>query len=72
MGWISTQTSLTIDEFFKQELAVDQGDEKLLLFLERQFYGKTSKKISLQSLTIKWLENMVKLRIKHTERLILL
>lgn len=30
MGWISTQTSLTIDEFFKQELAVDQGDEKII------------------------------------------
>lgn len=30
MGWISTQTSLTIDEFFKQELAVDQADEKII------------------------------------------
>jgi hypothetical protein len=30
MGWISTPTSLTIDEFFKQELAVDQGDEKII------------------------------------------
>lgn len=30
MGWISTQTSLTTDEFFKQELAVDQGDEKII------------------------------------------
>ena len=30
MGWISIQTSLTIDEFFKQELAVDQGDEKII------------------------------------------
>lgn len=30
MGWISTPTSLTTDEFFKQELAVDQGDEKII------------------------------------------
>lgn len=30
MGWTSTPTSLTIDEFFKQELAVDQGDEKII------------------------------------------
>lgn len=30
MGWSSTPTSLTIDEFFKQELAVDQGDEKII------------------------------------------
>lgn len=30
MGWISTQTSLTTDEFFKQELAVDQADEKVI------------------------------------------
>ena len=30
MGWISTPTSLTTDEFFKQELAVDQADEKII------------------------------------------
>lgn len=30
MGWTSTPTSLTIDEFFKQELAVEQGDEKII------------------------------------------
>jgi hypothetical protein len=30
MGWISTPTSLTTDEFFKLELAVDQADEKII------------------------------------------
>ena len=30
MGWISAPTSLTIDEFFKQELAVNQSDEKII------------------------------------------
>jgi len=38
MGWTSTPTSLTIDEFFKQELAVDQGDEKNISVSEKKIF----------------------------------
>jgi hypothetical protein len=43
MGWISTQTSLTTDEFFKQELAVDQGDEKIIAVSGKTVLWKNTK-----------------------------
>ena len=43
MGLTSTPTSLTIDEFFKQELAVDQGDEKIIAVSDKNILWQNIK-----------------------------